>query len=165
MNRTRLLLFVSIFASVVGYSYAQPDAAIEKAVNDVAGDFKAGKHEAARKKAIAAAKNIEDPGDLMRLFGPKKKGGLDIGVKLMKLPKDAKEVEDLGNKTAAMAELARGMVAPKKKGAQAWIAEADNLRKAGLDLAKAAAKNNAKGMKDAAEKANATCISCHSKFK
>ncbi len=165
MNPTRLLLFVGIFATVVGYSYAQPDPAIEKAVNDVAGEFKAGKDDAARKKAIAAAKNIEELDDLMRLFGPTKKNGLNIGANLMNLPKNPKNVEDLGHKTAAMAELARAMTAPKKKGAQAWIAEADNLRKAGLDLAKAAAKNDAKGMKAAAEKANATCVNCHSKFK
>ncbi|HZZ81960.1 MAG TPA: hypothetical protein VFE62_25905 [Gemmataceae bacterium] len=160
LNRMIAGLAASLF--VAGLSFAQPDPMIEKAVNDVAGEFKAGKETDARKKAVAAAKKIAEPAELMRLFGPPKKMGLGLGAKLMNLPK-AKAAEDLGNTTAAMAELTRAM-APKKK-TQAWIAEADALRKAGLDLAKAAAKNDAKGMRAAADKANAACVNCHSQFK
>jgi hypothetical protein len=169
-NKIQIGLMALLITALVGLTSSAGNQGnpLEKIVKDIADDIKAGNMEAARKKAIAAARNIEEPNGLMELF---KKKGLGVGPKLEGLAKvpNAKTASEISHLAAAMAELTRAKVptkdGPGVKTKKAWIAEADNLQKASLDLAKAAAKNDAKGMKAAAEKANTACINCHSKFK
>lgn len=170
-------LVASMIAAALGLAYTsspsqanQPNA-IEKSIKEIAGEFAKGKEEAARKLAIACAKKIDDLPDLMEMFKPEKKGGLGIEAKLKGLEKvaNAKIAAEVSPLSAAMAEVILAKT-PAKDGPQGktkklWMESADTLRTASLDLAKAAAKNDAKAIKAAAEKANNACITCHSKFK
>ena len=144
--------------------YAAGDKDIEKSVKAVADLFKNGKTEDAKKLAAKTAKGIEDLPDLMDMFKPTAKGGLNIENDLKK--PDLKKAVQLGNVTASMGEIILGKAptkdGPKGKTKKAWQESAEQMREAGLEIAKA---KDAKALKTAAAKAEAACTNCHIKFK
>jgi hypothetical protein len=142
----------------------------------------------AKKQAATIADEFEDLDKVMRLFkirGPKGKG-LGIGparnkikpdgieLKLLdlakgplpagKLAKEADALVKTGYHIAAIAEVAHAK-APTHPKKQDWLDWSSDLKKAGIDLAKAAKDKDAKGITAAATKANASCASCHMIFR
>ena len=144
-----------------GFSFANVGDDIEKAVKSVAAEFSKGKPEDAKKVAVKAAKAIDDVDKLMEMYG---KGGMQIDAKLKKVT--VKNAAELGNLTAAMAELtlAKTPAKDESKGRtkRLWIESAEQLRAASLELAKA---KDAKTVKDAYNKIENACAACHAKFK
>jgi len=159
-------------------------------VHNIANLLKAGRPADARKLASMAAPKIEEVADLMHMHRARNKGGMgwgqvpgknpavdsiEKGLMIFAKAALAKDMTTANNNEtaaywiAAMAELTLAK-APKKdfgarKPRQAWIVDAEDLRSASLDLAKAAAQNDANAIRKSASKINSACINCHSKFK
>lgn len=135
-------------------------------VKKIAAEIGAGKADQAKKLAEAAAKNkklIEEISDLMHMYRPSDKGGLNIEADLKKA--SAANAKDLGNRVQAMADLtiAKGWADPKgKRTKKAWNDFTEEMRTAGAGLAKA--KNDAEA-KAAATKVTNACTRCHTIFK
>jgi hypothetical protein len=142
----------------------------------------------AQKQAKAIAGSIDDLDKVMKYFkvrGAKGKGfgvGPDRdkikpdGIELMLLAlarkapsktqvdKEADALAEVGYHAAAIASVAEQKAPTHPKKAD-WIQWAKDLKKASLDLAKAAKAKDADGIKAAAMKANASCASCHMIFR
>jgi hypothetical protein len=143
---------------------------------------------AAQKKAKAIDKDFDELDKVMRVFkirGPKGKG-LGIGpnrnkikpdgieLKLLdlarkplspaKLQTEGPALEQTGYRIAAVAMVAQ-LKAPTHPKKADWLGWAADLKKSGLELAKAAKEKDAEGIKGAATKANASCASCHEIFR
>ena len=138
--------------------------------------------------AKKTAQKVEEIGDLMTLFRPRHMGGLGVGPNPnAKLVKDGIEgklrelerlfakndgkpsaaLEEAGYQIAAIAEVARAKGWPKdigKRTKKQWQANAENLRAAGLELAKAAA-NQPQNIRTAGALVNAACLNCHNIYK
>lgn len=162
------ITLLAIFAGLQspGDSYAQGAGDLPAEIKKIAAALKKGDTDGAKKLAAATAKNvklIEEMSDLMHMFRPVDKGGLGIEKNLKKLA--VKDAQDLGNLSAAMAEiiLAKGWTKDQgKKTKKAWNDYGEEMRiaSAGLALAKDAAAVTA-----AATKVNNACTRCHNVFK
>jgi hypothetical protein len=173
------------------------DAAGEKdlkaVVQKIADAIKNGDKAEAKKLADAAAKDkqlIKKINDVMRLFKPRNKEGLGVGMKPLANPskdgievalrdlrkevtaaslKQADALETTGYWVAALAELslAKGY-SEKEKGMrteEAWTKHSEEMRTLGVAFAKAAASKMPKEIRSAADKLNTNCNRCHSIFK
>jgi Cytochrome C' len=143
----------------------------------------------AQKAAAALAKDTELE-DVMHLFKPRKKKGLGVGDKpgsitpdgieqqYIKLGRDelsqgqaAKEASALarmGYVTAAIADFAMHKPNDKVKSAQDkqdWKKWTTEMRETSVAFAEAAKSKSSAAVHKAAEKVNASCNSCHSKFR
>lgn len=157
-------------------------------VKNIANLLKRGKAEEARKLARAAAPYVEEVADLMHLYRPRKKGGLGWGPVVQTNPTDGIEArlkifakaipaaaakqptnnEMAGYWIAAMAEITLAKApnfSRQKLPKKGWIDNAEGLRAAALDLAKASAVNNEVGMRTAAGRIDKACNTCHATFK
>lgn len=189
------LVAMTVLMSFTDPSYAGGDADYAAAVKKIGEAIKKGDKEGAAKLAKAAAKSIpvDDFGDLMHLFKPRKKdgkGGIGVGSKKV-VSNDAKDgievmirdlargdglaaaakipeaLEETGYWVAAIAEISAAKGWEKKQGKKTnanWTAWMGDMKTAGVEFAKAAA---AKGtnLKAAATKLNNACTNCHSVFK
>ncbi len=138
--------------------------------------------------ADAIAKKAE-LGDVMQAFKPRSKGGLGVGptpdaikpdgieLKFIALGK-AKSVNkaDLAKQGDALAKAADETRAiadvailytekDGKKNPAKWKQYAEDMRTAAGELANAARKHDAKAVKQAVEKVNGSCVSCHADFR
>jgi hypothetical protein len=147
-----------------------------------------GDETAAQKQAKAIADNIEELDQVMKYFkvrGMKGKGFgigpdrdkikpdhielmlVDLGKKPKTkavLDKQADALAEMGYRVAAIASVAEAKPPTHPQKAN-WIQWAKDLKKASLDLAKAAKEKDADGINAAAAKANASCASCHMVFR
>lgn len=156
-------------------------------IKNIAALLKEGNAGGAKKLAAATARQIDGITDLEVLYKNRNKDGLGWGTKAQANPATdglqkgvtnyAKSVsksdltrtaanEEAAYWIAAMAEvtLAGAPKSPDKK-AKPWIASAEQVREASLELAKASSANDAVAMKTAAGKVNAGCVNCHTLFK
>ncbi len=153
-------------------------------VRKIGATIKGGDKGGAETQAKAVAKKAEELGDIMHLFKKKDKGGLDYGgmptagieAKMQQLGRDvpgnvAKEaaaLEQAGYDIAAIALVTKNMAPAKDMGGKKvsdfkkW---ADDMYDSGLEIAKAAKGGGGQNVKTAAAKVNASCNSCHSKFR
>ena len=155
-------------------------------IKEIAELFKRGEIKEAQRLAALAAQDIEEISDLMHMYRPRNKGGLGWGTTpqgnpirdgiehgLRGMGRDGvavpnyKDAEVAGYSTAAIAEitLARKPKFKESNDNNSWIKNAEELRKAGIQLARASAANDVKAIVTAARKAEAACNSCHIKFK
>ena len=148
-----------------------------------------GRCRGADKAAAALAKNTELE-DVMHLFKPRKKKGLGVGDKpgaiipdgieqqYIKLGRDelsqaqaAKEggaLAHMGYVTAAIADFTAHKPNDKVKSAQDkqdWKKWTTEMHEASMAFAEAAKSKSSAAVHKAAEKVNAACNSCHSKFR
>jgi hypothetical protein len=139
---------------------------LPSAVKDIAAEIKNGKADAAKKLAAATAKNvklIDEISDLMHMYRPSSKGGLEIENNLKKAT--VKNAVELGNLVNAMAELTIAKGWPENKGKRtkkAWNDFTEEMKDASIQLAKSTKPAD---VKTAAEKVTAACNRCHSIFK
>lgn len=137
-----------------------------KIVKDIAKSIKKGDNDAAKKLAAATAKNpklIDEIPDLMHMYRPSDKGGLNIENDLKKAT--AKNADELANLVRAMAELTIAKGWDKNQGKRtkkAWNDLTEDMRKAADGLA--AAKNDTAAA-TAASKVTGSCKRCHDIFK
>jgi hypothetical protein len=115
--------------------------------------------------------------DLKPLFKAQRLGGLemerDMMLFLRKPPTQPLTVEQaekfalLGTRSALLAELTRGYSAaylgPEKQ-ASDWDARAGEMRRAGLEVARAAG-GDPKPLRAALERLSASCVGCHAVFR
>jgi hypothetical protein len=139
---------------------------LTKVVKDIAAELKKGNDGVAKKKAKAAARKIDMMPDLMAMYRPADKGGLDL-QELLKKGATPKNAEELGNLTRAMAELtlAKGWDpddVTKTKTQKAWNEFTERLNVAAKELAKA---KKPADVDRAATKVVDTCAACHKIFK
>src|SRR5262245_23251755 len=147
-------------------SQAAQDKDLNSVVVKIADAIKKGDNDAAKKMAAAAVEDkklVEQINDIMHMFKPRNKGGMGVGLKpLMNPAKDGIEValRDLGRDVpagvakqaealettgywiAAIAELsiAKGWEKDSgKKTKKRWTEGTEDMRKLGIDFAKAAA--------------------------
>ena len=158
-------------AAVFGLTYISTCSAevgddLPAIVKKIAASFQKGDVAGAKKLAAATAKNekiIDDIPDLMHMYRPADKGGLEIEKRLKKPA--VKDAEELGNQVIAMAELtvAKGWAKDQgKRTKKAWNEFAEEMRGAAQDLAKA---KTDKAVASAATKVNNACTRCHTVFK
>lgn len=137
-----------------------------KVVKEIAKSIKGNDAAGAKKLAEKTAKNpklIEEIPDLMHMYRPTDKGGLNIENDLKKVT--AKNASELGHLVLAMGELTLAKGWEKNQGKRtkkAWNDLTEAMNKAGADLAKAA---NDKAATVAAGKVTASCKHCHDVFK
>ena len=165
--------------AVLGKDFKEPILQIAEAI-------KKGDKGAATSQATELAKKIEDLEEFMELFKKRSDGGLGVGskpgvsapdgieIKLISLGRDApspatvkKEgdaLEEMGYAIAAMAEVIHAKGGPKGK-AKDWSEWSSDLRVAAVKLADAAKGRAGADIKAAASKINASCNSCHSKYR
>ena len=195
---TKIRIWVAGFtlAAVAGLigmseaSYVEGDKDLKSTVAKIADALKAGDKDLAKKLAVAAAKNIDEIGDVMHMFRPREKGGMGIGPKTFgtnkakdgieitlrdlardvpsNLAKQADAFEATGYYIAAIAELSTAKSWPKdsgKKTKKAWNEYSEEMTNLGIAFAKAANGKGAQQIKTAAAKLNENCNRCHSIFK
>jgi|ERR1043165_2454825 Zn-dependent M16 (insulinase) family peptidase len=164
-SNLRLGFIVASLTACIGLVCSSGDAHVretgdlEKTVKSIAESIKNNKMDDAKKKAVAAAKKIDDLADLMEMYST-----LEISSQLKKM--NAKMAAESGHTIAAMAELTLAKT-PTKEGNKgrtkaAWTKFSEQLRPASLDLAKA--NTDATAVK-AAERVNNACKACHDVFK
>jgi hypothetical protein len=147
-------------------SHAAQGEDLPATVKKIASEFKNNKADNAKKLAADTVKNpklIEEISDLMHMYRPTDKGGLGIENDLKKVT--VKNAAELGNLVHAMAELTVAKGWEKNQGKRtkkAWTDLTEEMRAAGIQLAKA---DKAADVKTAAEKVTAACNRCHSIFK
>lgn len=173
-------------------SQAAQDKDLNAVVVKIADAIKKGDNDEAKKLATAAVNNknlVEQINDIMHMFKPRNKGGMGVGVKPLTNPakdglevalrdlgrdvpanvaKQAEALETSGYWIAAIAELsaAKGWERDSgKKTKKAWAAGTEEMRKLGIDFAKAAAGKGGQQIKTAAAKLNENCNRCHSIYK
>ncbi len=180
-------LWLSGMGSVTG---AGENKAISDGVDKIAAALQKGDKEGAKKQADALAKKIEDFGEAMDLFKPRKKGGLGVGdmpgaimpdgieQMLLKIGRDAPAASALAKNAGAYEQMgyriaAIGLVAHAKaptanqgkKTVKDWHSWSEDTVTGGLSLAAAAKAKGAQDVKTTASKINNACNSCHSIFR
>jgi hypothetical protein len=184
---------LAAIAGLIGMSeasFVEGEKDIKGTVAKIADALKAGDKETAKKLATAAAKNIDEIGDVMHMFRPREKGGMGIGPKVFgtnkakdgieitlrdlardvpaNVAKQSDALEAAGYYIAAIAELtaAKGWAKDSgKKTKKAWNEYSEEMTNLGIAFAKAANGKGAQQMKTAAAKLNENCNRCHSLFK
>jgi Cytochrome C' len=175
----------------VNYGCAADDDDSKKAteaLRKVGKALEGGKEEGAKKEIAELTKM--DLGDIMEKFKPRDKGGFGVGPKedvykpdsiqdkvqaLGKKPLSpaamAKEMDDIAQMGLDIASIAVGANAhtPKTKAGakdpKDWKLWTDEMKKAGMDLNKAAKAKDIKGVKAAATKIQSSCSNCHGVFR
>ncbi len=169
-TRRLTLIVLAMICSITAFDAVQSHAAVQldlqKEVAAIANLIKKGNSAGAKNQAAATAKKIDDLADLMELFRPK------VGPFPAGFPKNipVNAAEDVGYKVAAMAELSHAKAPITKDGAagktkKAWADYSKAMQDAGLEIAKAGAKNDKKGVAAANTKLENTCNACHATFK
>jgi len=166
------------------------DKEIRDGVLKIAAALEKGDTPGAKTQAKAVAKKVEEAGDVMDLLNTRKKMGFGVGPKpaaitpdgieqmIMSIARDgrspakvqqeAKALEEMGYRIAAIMEVALEKAPEKDMGTKTkklWLESAQTVREAALKLAVAAREKNASELKTAAAKANTGCNNCHSEFK
>jgi hypothetical protein len=159
------------------------------AVKLVAAALEKGDDKTAKAQAAAIAKTFELD-EVMNLMKLRSKKGLGVGpkpgaispdgieAKLMPLARKVLTKKQLDNESDAIAEMAYVIAAigeiaahspmPKgKKGGRMedWVDWSKDMRKLGVELAKAAKARNAKDIKGLSSKLNSNCNTCHGIFR
>jgi cytochrome c556 len=106
----------------------------------------------------ATAKAVQPDGIELKLLDMAKK---DVKEALVK--KEGKALEQMGYHVAAIASVA--LAKPPENGGKDWKGWGEDLKTAALDLAKAAKAVDAEGVGKAVSKLNASCASCHEKYR
>jgi soluble cytochrome b562 len=170
---------------------ADDDKEIKKAQQDVldlAKKIAEGQDKNAGQQAGAIKKKYEELNTVMHIYKPSPKGGIGTGLepkagdgielKIISLGKRAlqpatmaKEKEllvKMGYINVAMAEITTHYAPAKPKGgkgAKEWKQYSDDMKKASLDLIKAAKAGKPADVKTAANNLNNACNNCHSDFR
>jgi hypothetical protein len=183
-------LLVAGFFLTGGSSRADVDKEMHDALADIARALQDGDQAKATKLAKAYAKKVEDLGDLMHAFKPRKSRGLGWGTKKSvvdpdgiekkldeidtngikpdQLKKEAAALQEGAWMIAAIAEvtLARGPDKVTKRGNRKdWDDLSRKTRAGAIELSKAAQTMSAPAVRAAATKLNTACNNCHEKFK
>jgi hypothetical protein len=194
---TRVAIGLGLLAAagwlvVAGTTTAAQEKETVGSLEKIAKDLSKGDKDAAVKQAKEVAGNIEDVEPAMHIFKLRvgKNPGVGVGTKAQKitpdgiedmirelaqnpkgkdqLQKEAKALEQLGYRTAAVMEVALQKVPEKDNGnatRKLWIESATTARDAALKLAKAAHDMDANAVMTSASKANTACTNCHTEFK
>src|SRR5262249_6923852 len=141
------------------------------------------------KQASAIAESLDSIDEVMYLMSRRRgtKGGMGVGDKpgaitpdgieakitdLAKkeltnerLAKEAKAIQRMAHITVAIAEVTKHKSPPlAKKYKQIWLDSTEEMRRFSVDLARAAEKKDAKALREAAQKIDASCNKCHQPF-
>ena len=196
MSRARMGIAGSLAAAAVGALWlsgtisAGDNKAIREGTDKVAAALQKGDKDGAKKQADTLAKKVDDFGEVMDLFKPRKKGGYGVGEMpgaitpdgieqmLLKIGRDAPAAGTLAKNAAAFEQMgyriaAIGLVAHAKaptanqgkKTVKDWNSWSDDTVTGGLALAAAAKAKGAQDVKTAASKLNNACNSCHTIFR
>jgi hypothetical protein len=175
---------------VGGRGRAGEDAKEKAAVQKIADAVAKGDQAGAEGQAKALAKSVEDIGDIMNFMKPRKKGGFGVGPKpgaitpdgieqmlismgrdgrsQAKLGKEAKAIEEMAYRAAAIMTVALAKTPEQDQGTKTrklWTDSAKQAREGLLELAKAARDVSGAEVKAAASRANTGCNNCHSEFR
>jgi len=181
------LLALTVTNQVAAFDDKESAEAIKQVVEIAGGkDVEEGKVDEAKTKAVH--KKYEDLNTVMHIYKPRDKGGLGTGPKSkgdgiefklnnlgsksplapMTLEKEKDELIKIARISVVMAEISKHY-APEKpkagKGKKDWNQYADEMKKASVDMIKAAQKGDPVGLKKAANNVNSACNSCHSDFR
>jgi hypothetical protein len=173
-----------------GSSRADVDKEMYDALHNIAKALQSGDKAAAQQQAKAYSKKIEELGDLMHAFKPRKNRGLgwgtrkgvvepdaiekkldeiaDKGITPAQMKKEAAALEEGSWMIAAIAEvtLAKGPEKVTAKGTRKnWDEYSNQTRDGAIEMAKTAKAGNAAAFQAVANKVNSACNNCHSKFK
>lgn len=174
---------------VIGTTMAGGGDDLGKQIDAIAAAM--GKGDSAKAKSMASKVAKDQDGEvyeIMMLMKPRKMGkksGLGVGspedsivpdgielkirdmsrdvVSGAKLKKEGEAITELAHRVAAIAEITR-QLAPKKD-KKLWDEYTQTMRESADELAKAVKDNSTAEVKSAASKLNASCNSCHSKFR
>lgn len=134
----------------------------------------------ARVKPVNVGEAFDDTADVMRVFGPRGRGGQGIEADIDELVSRSKpfSTRELSNKTQSeklllmayktslLAEATRGRVDDvSEKEQKHWRTWSDDSRTASLELAEAVKAKEGKRVTSAVAKVNDSCIRCHDAFK
>jgi len=177
---------------VVQTTLAGGDEKFKTAILKVTDAVKKGDKDGAAKLAQSTAKEMEYLEDIMHFLKQRAKGGLGVGDKTgdvfpdgieakllamsrdapsaVKLAKEAKALEEMGYRLAAIGEITLAAAPKSDAGAKKkadWIRWSNDMRTESLALAKAlqASPPAPADVKAAAEKINASCNNCHAIFR
>jgi hypothetical protein len=163
---------------------------IAAAVDKIARAFEKGDKATASKEAAALAKKIDEMGDVMDFFKPRKKKGFGVGSKAgtispdgieqmlislgrdgrtpAKAEKEASALKQMAYRAAAIMEVALHKAPEKDMGTKTiklWNTSAKAAQEGALELARAAEQKSGAALKTAASHANTGCNNCHSEFR
>jgi cytochrome c556 len=183
------LVAAGLFLSA-GSSRADVDKEMHEALSKIAKALQNGDKAKAAQLAKAYAKTVEELGDVMHGFKPRKSKGLGWGTKPGLVDPDGieKKLDDIDQNglapgemkkaasafeegswmTAAIAEVTLAMAPTKDKGRlkrKNWVEDTTRMRDGAIEMANAARARSAGAFKAAATKVNAACNNCHSVFR
>jgi soluble cytochrome b562 len=173
-----------------GSSRADVDKEMYDELSKIAKALQDGDKAKAAQLAKAYSKKVEELGDVMHGFKPRKSKGLGWGTKPGLVDPDGieKKLDDIDQNGLTDADMKKGAAAfeegswmtaaisefalhrlPEKFGRKGtkkdWIELSIKTRDGAIEMAKAAKSGRAPAFKAAAVKVNALCNNCHSKFK
>jgi hypothetical protein len=125
---------------------------------------------------VGALAKAMDLGEVMHQFSSERVGGFGIEKELGDLaeaksltPEQLQKVALLAYKLAAISQAALEYKEERNEGGMKttanWVTQAEQFRKAALDLAAAARSRNAEATIGALEKLNTSCVKCHDIFR
>jgi hypothetical protein len=189
MNKVRVWTAAAMLTAALGLIYAAgpgragDEKALRGAVLKIAAAVKKGDMEGAKKMAAVIGKKAENMEDVMDLLKPKNKGGLGFGPgptdgierKMLAIARDGPKaaevphVEDAAYVIVAISLIAEGHTGKvpetNKKKRKDWEKFSEDMKTAGMNLAKAGMTKAPASIRTAATKVNNSCSACHSIFR